>query len=163
MSSKYSGVVGDWLENNKTFVTDKFPTLPAPFHMADQREALTASGKTSLVRTCFPPPPLPLGYTSRVFSKRRAVTDSNLFRPATVTCLDPRSVPEAFFGPDFRGAVIRNAGGRATDDAVRSLTVLKALAGVKTVAVVHHTGRNMTFFLSMPRVLFSNLGLTAGM
>lgn len=107
--------------------------------------------------------PLALGIYIQGFLKTPAVTDSNLFRPATVTCLDPRCVPEAFFGPGFRGAVIRNAGGRATDDAVRSLTVLKTLAGMKTVAVVHHTGRNMTFFLSILRVLFSNLGLTAGM
>lgn len=58
----------------------------------------------------------------------------------SVTCLDPRCVPEQYFGPGFRGAVFRNAGGRATDDVVRSLTDLRALVNMKTVLVVHHTG-----------------------
>lgn len=57
-----------------------------------------------------------------------------------MTCLDPRCVPETYFGPRIRGGVVRNAGGRATDDAIRSFTVLRALAGLKTIAVVHHTG-----------------------
>lgn len=34
--------------------------------------------------------------------------------------------------------MIRNAGGRASD-AVRSLLTLDAIAGLKTIAVVHHT------------------------
>lgn len=58
-----------------------------------------------------------------------------------MTCLDPRCVPETFFGPGFDGGVIRNAGGRATDDAVRSLTLLRGLAGLRNVAVIHHTGK----------------------
>lgn len=58
-----------------------------------------------------------------------------------MTCLDPRCVPETFFGPGFDGPVYRNAGGRATDDAVRSLTLLRGLAGLRNVAVIHHTGK----------------------
>lgn len=58
-----------------------------------------------------------------------------------MTCLDPRCVPETFFGPGFDGGVIRNAGGRATDDAVRSLTLLRGLAGLRNVVVIHHTGK----------------------
>ena len=57
-----------------------------------------------------------------------------------VTCLDPRCVPEQYFGPDVRAAVIRNAGGRASEDVVRSVTVLRSLADAKVLMVVHHTG-----------------------
>lgn len=64
-----------------------------------------------------------------------------LLRSDSVTCVDPRCVPEAFFGPELRGAVHRNAGGRATVDVVRSLNVLRALVNMKTVVVVHHTGK----------------------
>ncbi|KUI69503.1 hypothetical protein VM1G_05321 [Cytospora mali] len=61
-----------------------------------------------------------------------------------LTCLDPRCVPESFFGPDLDGPVIRNAGGRATDDTIRSITVLRELVGLKNVAVVHHTDCGVT-------------------
>jgi carbonic anhydrase len=57
-----------------------------------------------------------------------------------VTCVDPRCVPESFFGPGLRGAVYQNAGGRATDDVFRSLNILRALMNLKVVLVVHHTG-----------------------
>lgn len=57
-----------------------------------------------------------------------------------MTCLDPRCVPENFFGPNFQGPVFRNAGGRATDDAIRSFALLRGLADMKTVVVIHHTG-----------------------
>lgn len=80
-----------------------------------------------------------------------------------MTCLDPRCVPEAFFGPGFDGGVIRNAGGRATDDAIRSLTALRGLAGLKNVVVIHHTGKQLVFLaLSTPRAT-SVLKLTEAM
>ena len=59
-----------------------------------------------------------------------------------VTCLDPRCVPEQFF-PDGGFAAVRNAGGRATKDAINSITVLSVLAGVGLILVVHHTGNSM--------------------
>lgn len=57
-----------------------------------------------------------------------------------VTCLDPRCVPEQYLGPDVRAGVIRNAGGRASPDVVKSVLVLRSLVDVDTVLVVHHTG-----------------------
>lgn len=57
-----------------------------------------------------------------------------------MTCLDPRCVPEQFFGPDSRAAVIRNAGGRASKDVITSITVLRSLANAAAVLVIHHTG-----------------------
>ena len=59
-----------------------------------------------------------------------------------VTCLDPRCVPEQFFGPDVGAAVFRNAGGRATKDAISSITLLLSLAGISSILVVHHTGNS---------------------
>ena len=64
----------------------------------------------------------------------------------SVTCLDPRSVPEQFFGSDVPLAAIRNAGGRATKDAITSITVLRSLVNASTVLVVHHTGDYKTFY-----------------
>ncbi|KAL1878689.1 hypothetical protein Daus18300_001964 [Diaporthe australafricana] len=61
-----------------------------------------------------------------------------------LTCLDPRCVPETFFGPGFDGGVIRNGGGRATDDAINSMAMLRGLAGLKNVLVIHHTDCGVT-------------------
>ena len=58
-----------------------------------------------------------------------------------MTCLDPRCVPEKFFGLALDAAVYRNAGGRATKDAITSITVLRSLVNVQAVLVVHHTGK----------------------
>ena len=57
-----------------------------------------------------------------------------------MTCLDPRCVPENFFGPSVGAAVYRNAGGRATKDAITSITLLRTLANAAAVLVIHHTG-----------------------
>lgn len=54
--------------------------------------------------------------------------------------MDPRCVPDKYFGPVYGGASVRNAGGRATDDAIASLMSLRAIGRLSTVAVVHHTG-----------------------
>lgn len=63
-----------------------------------------------------------------------------------VTCMDPRVVPEQFLGPKAQLAVFRNAGGRATPDVVRTITVLQSLgfqAEQATVLVIHHTGEDI--------------------
>ena len=57
-----------------------------------------------------------------------------------MTCLDPRVVTEQFLGPNLGLPVYRNAGGRATEDAVRSILILKSLIGASAVLVIHHTG-----------------------
>src|SRR5687768_17021487 len=59
---------------------------------------------------------------------------------ALVTCMDARIVTLDAFGLAAGDAhVIRNAGGRVTDDVLRSLAVSTHLYGVRAVAVVHHT------------------------
>jgi carbonic anhydrase len=60
--------------------------------------------------------------------------------------MDPRVVPEQFFGPNSQLAVFRNAGGRATPDVVRTILTMRSLAfntDKATVMVVHHTGEDV--------------------
>jgi carbonic anhydrase len=61
-----------------------------------------------------------------------------------VTCIDARVQPARFLGLGVGDAhVIRNAGGRATDDALRSLIVSTQLLGTRECMVVHHTDCGM--------------------
>jgi carbonic anhydrase len=58
-----------------------------------------------------------------------------------VTCMDARIDVFAALGIKVGEAhVIRNAGGRVSDDVLRSLTLSSHLLGVTTVVVVQHTG-----------------------
>ena len=65
-----------------------------------------------------------------------------------VTCLDPRVDPAGFLGVEPGDApVIRNAGGRVTDNVINDITVIGCLAKTLIpegrlfeVALVHHTG-----------------------
>ncbi len=66
---------------------------------------------------------------------------------AILTCMDARLHPEQFCGLDFGDAhVIRNAGGRASDDAVRSLVISQRLLGTDEIIVIHHTDCGMLTF-----------------
>ena len=69
-------------------------------------------------------------------------------RPLVVlTCIDARVDPARFLGLDTGDAhVIRNAGGRATEDAIRSLLISSWLLGTRDFAVIHHTDCGMTKF-----------------
>ena len=65
-------------------------------------------------------------------------------RMAILTCMDARMDPARFCGLDEGDAhVIRNAGGRASDDAIRSLVVSCKLMGTTDWFVIHHTGCGM--------------------
>ena len=66
---------------------------------------------------------------------------------AILTCMDSRLDPAKFAGlAEGDAHVIRNAGGRASDDAIRSLVVSYKLLGTKEWFVVHHTGCGMLQF-----------------
>ena len=68
-------------------------------------------------------------------------------RFAILTCMDARLDPAKFAGLSEGDAhVIRNAGGRATDDAIRSLVISYKLLGTREWFVVHHTDCGMEFF-----------------
>jgi carbonic anhydrase len=63
---------------------------------------------------------------------------------AVVTCMDARIEPLAVLGLGLGEAhVMRNAGGRVSDDVVRSLAVSTHVLGVSTVVVMHHTACGM--------------------
>jgi len=68
-------------------------------------------------------------------------------RFAVLTCMDARLDPAKYAGLSEGDAhVIRNAGGRASDDAIRSLVISYKLLGTKEFFVVHHTDCGMEFF-----------------
>src|SRR5215212_2391175 len=61
-----------------------------------------------------------------------------------LTCFDARVHAEAFLGLEMGDAhVLRNAGGRATEDALRSLIISANILGTRTCMVIHHTGCGM--------------------
>ncbi len=66
---------------------------------------------------------------------------------AVITCMDARLDPNGFLGLHEGDAhVIRNAGGRADDDALRSLVISQELLGTDEVIVIHHTDCGMLTF-----------------
>lgn len=68
-------------------------------------------------------------------------------RFAILTCMDARLDPAKYAGLSEGDAhVIRNAGGRASDDAVRSLVISYKLLGTAEWFVIHHTDCGMEFF-----------------
>ncbi|MEA2761012.1 MAG: carbonic anhydrase [Gemmatimonadaceae bacterium] len=68
-------------------------------------------------------------------------------RFAILTCMDARLDPAKFAGLREGDAhVIRNAGGRASDDAIRSLVISYKLLGTREWFVIHHTNCGMEFF-----------------
>jgi carbonic anhydrase len=68
-------------------------------------------------------------------------------RFAMLTCMDARLDPAKFAGlAEGDAHVIRNAGGRASDDAIRSLVISHKLLGTREWFVIHHTNCGMEFF-----------------
>jgi carbonic anhydrase len=66
---------------------------------------------------------------------------------AILTCMDARLDPAKFAGlAEGDAHVIRNAGGRASDDAIRSLVISYKLLGTREWFVIHHTNCGMEFF-----------------
>ncbi len=66
---------------------------------------------------------------------------------AILTCMDARLDPSKYAGlAEGDAHVIRNAGGRASDDAIRSLVISYKLLGTKEWFVIHHTDCGMQTF-----------------
>ena len=64
-----------------------------------------------------------------------------------LTCMDARLDPAKFAGlAEGDAHVVRNAGGRASDDAIRSLVISHKLLGTKEWFVIHHTDCGMEYF-----------------
>jgi carbonic anhydrase len=87
---------------------------------------------------------------NRRFASEFAHADADMpprRRVAVLTCMDARLHPERFLGLDIGDAhVIRNAGGRASDDAIRSLVISNWLLGTREIVVIHHTDCGMLTF-----------------
>jgi carbonic anhydrase len=63
---------------------------------------------------------------------------------AVVACMDARLDPARLLGLEEGDAhVIRNAGGVATDDAIRSLAISQRLLGTEEIVLIQHTGCGM--------------------
>ena len=68
-------------------------------------------------------------------------------RFAILTCMDARLDPAKYAGlAEGDAHVIRNAGGRASDDAIRSLVISYKLLGTREWFVIHHTDCGMETF-----------------
>lgn len=68
-------------------------------------------------------------------------------RFAILTCMDARLDPAKFAGlAEGDAHVIRNAGGRASDDAIRSLVISYKLLGTGEWFVIHHSDCGMELF-----------------
>src|SRR5207249_10691996 len=81
-------------------------------------------------------------------------------RFAILTCMDARLDPAKFAGlAEGDAHVIRNAGGRASDDAIRSLVISYKLLGTREWVVIHHTDCGMLLFTNddMRNLLASSL------
>ncbi len=64
-----------------------------------------------------------------------------------LTCMDARLDPAKYAGlAEGDAHVIRNAGGRASDDAIRSLVISNKLLGTKEWFVIQHTDCGMETF-----------------
>src|SRR5215207_10799272 len=74
------------------------------------------------------------------------------------TCMDARLDPAKYAGLSEGDAhVIRNAGGRASDDAIRSLIISYKLLGTQEWFIIHHTDCGMlTFTDEIIRDLLAN-------
>jgi carbonic anhydrase len=83
---------------------------------------------------------------------------------AILTCMDARLDPAKYAGlAEGDAHVIRNAGGRASDDAIRSLVISHKLLGTNEWFVIHHTECGMEFFTDekMRELLSSSLDTAA--
>jgi carbonic anhydrase len=81
-------------------------------------------------------------------------------RFAILTCMDARLDPAKYAGLSEGDAhVVRNAGGRASDDAIRSLVISYKLLGTREWFVIHHTDCGMQTFTDevMRKLLRSSL------
>ena len=69
-----------------------------------------------------------------------ARTAEPMWKLAVLTCMDARLDVHAMLGLRPGDAhVIRNAGGRATADSIRALSISQAALGTREVMVIHHT------------------------
>lgn len=103
------------------------------------------------------------GTYSESFGSKGDLTIPPARRFTILTCMDARLDPAKFAGlAEGDAHVIRNAGGRASDDAIRSLVISYKLLGTREWFVIHHTNCGMeTFTDQIIRNLLANSLQTA--
>ncbi len=80
-------------------------------------------------------------------------------RIAVLACMDARLDVHKILGLEEGDAhVIRNAGGVATDDAIRSLVISQRLLGTNEIVLIHHTDCGMLTFKDGAKSAFGGLG-----
>lgn len=68
-------------------------------------------------------------------------------RVAVLACMDARLDPARVLGLEEGDAhVIRNAGGVASEDAIRSLVISQRLLATREIVIIHHTDCGMVTF-----------------
>jgi len=83
------------------------------------------------------------------FGKKKDLNAAPSRKFAILTCMDARLDPAKYAGlAEGDAHVIRNAGGRASDDAIRSLVISYKLLGTREWFVIHHTDCGMELFTS---------------
>lgn len=99
------------------------------------------------------------------FGDKSQLTMPPARRFSVLTCMDARLDPAKFAGlAEGDAHVIRNAGGRASDDAIRSLIISYKLLGTREWFVVHHTNCGMeTFSDAIMRTLLAQSLETAAL
>jgi carbonic anhydrase len=81
---------------------------------------------------------------------------------AVLACMDARLDPAKALGLGEGDAhVIRNAGGVATEDAIRSLMISQRLLGTEEIILIHHTECGMETFTddAVKEQIFSDTGI----
>lgn len=90
---------------------------------------------------------MPIRNTALIFGVKGDLALPPVRGFAILTCMDARLDPAKYAGlAEGDAHVIRNAGGRASDDAIRSLVIRYKLRGTKEFFVIHHTDCGMEFF-----------------
>lgn len=81
---------------------------------------------------------------SQSFGNKANLKAPPLRKVAVVTCMDARLDPAKFMGLEEGDAhVIRNAGGRVTEDVIRSLVISHKVLGTNEWYIIHHSGCGM--------------------
>lgn len=84
---------------------------------------------------------------ARSFGEKGSLAMPPARRFAILTCMDARLDPAKYAGlAEGDAHVVRNAGGRASGDAIRSLVISSKLLGTREWFVVHHTDCGMLTF-----------------
>lgn len=80
---------------------------------------------------------------NKAYADKYEAQPSPIKKFAILTCMDARLDPVRFAGLVEDAYIIRNAGGRASDDAIRSLVISYKFLGSKEWFVIHHTDCGM--------------------